>query len=100
GGVHVSRGFLVAVSNPKTMAFFTAFLPQFVDPTLPTTFQLAVMVAVAVVMSGVLDATWGVAAGFGRAWFMAPSRQRLLGRVSGLVLIGGGVWLSLSRRPA
>lgn len=100
GGVHVSRGFLVAVSNPKTMAFFTAFLPQFVDPALPTTFQLVVMVAVSVLLSGLLDAAWGIAAGFSRGWFLAPARQKLLGRASGAVLIGGGVWLALSRRPA
>ena len=31
-GVHFRRGVLVALSNPKTIAFFTAFLPQFVDP--------------------------------------------------------------------
>jgi hypothetical protein len=29
-----------------------------------------------------------------------PVRARLLGRVSGAVLIGGGIWLSLARRPA
>lgn len=100
GGVHVSRGFLVAVSNPKTMAFFTAFLPQFVDPALPATFQLVVMVSVAVALAGLLDAVWGLAAAAGRGWFLAPSRQRLLGRASGAALIAGGVWLALSRRPA
>src|SRR5262245_57867495 len=35
GRVHFSRGMLVALSNPKTIAFFTAFLPQFIDPALP-----------------------------------------------------------------
>jgi threonine/homoserine/homoserine lactone efflux protein len=45
GRVHFWRGFLVALSNPKTIAFFTAFLPQFVDPALPAEAQLAVMCA-------------------------------------------------------
>jgi hypothetical protein len=31
---------------------------------------------------------------------MASARAKLLARVSGLALIGGGVWLSLARRPA
>jgi homoserine/homoserine lactone efflux protein len=98
--VHVSRGFLVALSNPKTAAFFTAFLPQFVDPTLSAEFQLTVMCAVSVVMAAITDSGWAIAAGLGRAWFMRPERAKLLGRLSGAVLIGGGVWLSLQRRPA
>jgi hypothetical protein len=32
--------------------------------------------------------------------FMSPVRAKLLRRVSGLTLIGGGIWLSLARRPA
>jgi threonine/homoserine/homoserine lactone efflux protein len=40
------------------------------------------------------------ASGLGRAWFMRPARAKLLGRLSGLTLISGGVWLSLARRPA
>jgi homoserine/homoserine lactone efflux protein len=100
GKVHFWRGFLVALSNPKTLAFFTAFLPQFVDPNLPADFQLTVMCVVSVLMAAVSDALWAIAAGLGRAWFMKPARARLLGRVSGTVLIGGGVWLSLVRRPA
>lgn len=98
-GVHFWRGFLVAISNPKTIAFFTAFLPQFVDPTLPANRQLAVMCVVSVLLAAFTDSGWAIAAGLGRAWFMKPSRTKLLGRLSGLALIGGGMWLSLARRP-
>ena len=97
--VHAWRGFIVAMTNPKSIAFFTAFLPQFLDPTLPVERQLLVMCICSVTLGGILDSGWAVAAGFGRAWFMKPQHSRLLGRLSGLVLIGGGIWLSLARRP-
>jgi homoserine/homoserine lactone efflux protein len=96
---HFRRGFLVALSNPKTIAFFTAFLPQFVDPSLPAERQLVLMCAAALLLAGTTDSAWAIAAGLGRAWFMKSSRAKLLGRISGLTLIGGGVWLSLARRP-
>ena len=97
--VQFGRGFLVALSNPKTIAFFTAFLPQFVDPGLPVAPQLAVMCAVSVLLGALSDSGWAILAGLGRVWFMKPERAKLLGRLSGLTLIGGGVWLSLARRP-
>jgi threonine/homoserine/homoserine lactone efflux protein len=100
GHVDIWRGFVVALLNPKTIAFFTAFLPQFVDPALPVERQLFVMCAVTVVVAGLMDAAWGIAAGFGRAWFLNSWRATLLGRLSGVALIGGGIWLSLARRPA
>jgi homoserine/homoserine lactone efflux protein len=99
GAVHAWRGFVVAMTNPKTIAFFTAFLPQFIDPSLPVARQLWVMCTVTVVLAALLDAVWGIAAGLGRALLMKPRHSRLLGRLSGLVLIGGGIWLSLQRRP-
>jgi threonine/homoserine/homoserine lactone efflux protein len=94
-----SRGFLVAISNPKTIAFFTAFLPQFVDPSLPDARQLMVMCVVSVLLAALGDSCWVIASGLGRAWFMKSSRAKLLGRASGVTLIGGGLWLSLTRRP-
>ena len=93
------RGLVVALTNPKTIVFFTAFLPQFVDPTLPAAPQLAAMCAASALMAAVTDSAWGVAAGLGRAWLMKPARAKLLRRISGGVLIGGGIWLSLARRP-
>jgi homoserine/homoserine lactone efflux protein len=98
-GVNFSRGLTVALTNPKTIAFFTAFLPQFVDPKLPVATQLIVMCAVSVALAALTDSGWAIASGLGRAWFMKPARAKLLGRISGIVLIGGGVWLSLARRP-
>lgn len=99
GRVHFGRGIVVALTNPKTIAFFTAFLPQFVDPALNVEWQLFVMCVVSVLLAGLTDSLWAVAAGYGRAYFLAPARARLLGRISGLALIGGGIWLSLARRP-
>jgi len=100
GHVFAWRGFVVAITNPKTIAFFTAFLPQFIDPTLPLTRQLVVMCTVSVVLAGFIDAGWATVASLGRAFLMKPKYNKLLGRFSGLVLIGGGVWLSLTRARA
>ena len=97
--VHAWRGFIVAITNPKTIAFFTAFLPQFIDPALPVDRQLVVMCVCSVTLGALLDSGWAVAAGFGRAWFLKPHHNKLLGRLSGAMLVGGGIWLSLARRP-
>jgi len=97
--VHFWRGLTVALTNPKTIAFFTAFLPQFVDPMLPAEPQLAAMCAASVLIAWICDSGWAIAAGLGRGYLLKPARAQLLGRVSGLTLIGGGIWLSLARRP-
>jgi threonine/homoserine/homoserine lactone efflux protein len=50
-------------------------------------------------MAAVTDSGWAIAAGLGRAWLLKPARAKFLGRLTGSVLIGGGLWLSLARRP-
>ena len=57
--MNFTRGFLVALSNPKTIAFFTAFLPQFVDPTLPAAPQLFVMCAVTALLARLVGHSLG-----------------------------------------
>jgi threonine/homoserine/homoserine lactone efflux protein len=52
------------------------------------------------VLAALTDAAWAVAAGLGRAWFMKPRYNALLGRLSGVALIGGGLWLSMARRAS
>jgi threonine/homoserine/homoserine lactone efflux protein len=100
GRVHFWRGMVVALTNPKTIAFFTAFLPQFIDPALPAERQLVVMCIVSVLLAGSSDAGWAIAAGLGRAWLVKFQHSKWPMRMSGAMLIGGGIWLSLTRRPA
>ena len=77
GRTRFVRGLLVALSNPKTIVFFTAFLPQFIDPRLPAGPQLAAMCVASVLITGASDCAWAVAAGMGRAWFIKPSPRQI-----------------------
>lgn len=90
------QGFLVAVSNPKTLVFFGAFLPQFVDPAGNYFEQLLIMGATAIVVAAVSDGLYAVLIG-GAGRRISQSRIRWLSRISGGVLIGGGVWLALTK---
>jgi homoserine/homoserine lactone efflux protein len=91
------RGFLIALTNPKTLLFYGAFFPQFVAPDRPIGFQLAVLSATFVVIAGGLDSGWALAAG--RARRVLALRGRLRNRLTGGLLIGAGVGLALARRP-
>ncbi len=90
------QGFLVAVSNPKTLVFFGAFFPQFIDPAGNYAFQIVLMGLTAMVCAALSDSAFAVVAG--RAGkVLTTSRVKLLSRISGSFLIGGGLWLALSR---
>ncbi len=62
GHVHIWRGLIVAITNPKTLAFFTAFLPQFIDASLPIQRQLLVMCVTSLMLGGIFDSGWAIAA--------------------------------------
>jgi len=95
-GGFVAQGCLVALSNPKTLLFFGAFFPQFIDPARDPGLQIAIMGLTAMVFAAVSDTLYALAsARAGRA--LSQARVRLLSRFSGALLIGGGAWLALSR---
>ncbi len=90
------QGFVVAVSNPKTLVFFGAFLPQFLDPRGDQVTQIVVMGATFLVIAGLFDSLYALLAG--RAGnLLSEARARLLSRLGGGALVGGGVWLALAR---
>lgn len=91
------QGLGVALSNPKLLLFFGAFIPQFVDTTKPHTPQVVLLVATFMVLAMLVDGGYAVLAGQAGGW-IAGRRRVMMSRVSGAILIGGGVWLALLRR--
>lgn len=90
------QGFLVILSNPKALLFFGAFIPQFVDPSRDYVLQVILLGATFMAVATVLDATYAILSG-GAGAFLTRQRVRLVSRISGAFLIGGGVWLALTR---
>ena len=92
------QGFLVAITNPKAIVFYVAFLPQFVDSHLPAGPQLLVMIVTMIIMALFSDSAYALLAGRARGWFTTPGRRRLQSRITGTLLIGIGCGLLLARR--
>lgn len=90
------QGFLVALSNPKLLVFFGAFIPQFVDMSRDHLSQVVVLGVTFMVVAGLTDAAYALLAGRVRTFF-SVRRTRLLSRVSGGFMVGGGIWLALTR---
>ena len=90
------QGFLVLLSNPKVLVFFGAFIPQFVDMSRDHVSQVALLGATFMVIGAITDAIFALLAGRVRLFF-SSSRTRLVSRISGAIMIGGGLWLALTR---
>jgi homoserine/homoserine lactone efflux protein len=93
----VLRGFLVSLTNPKTLLFYSAFFPQFISIDRPLGPQVALLCATFLALAAGLDSVWALLAG--RARGVLAARARLRNRLSGGLLIGAGVGLALARKP-
>ncbi|WP_242454357.1 LysE family translocator [Bailinhaonella thermotolerans] len=101
GGWRALRdGFVVGVTNPKTLLFFAAVLPQFVERGsghVPA--QMLVLGLVFGVIALLCDSAWGVAASGARTWLgRSPRRMAMLGGAGGLAMIGLGVTVAFTGR--
>ena len=94
------EGFAVGVSNPKTIVFFAAVLPQFADPGRGrVVVQMLLLGLVFNVMAVVCDSVWGLVAAGARDWFASsPGRLAVVGGAGGLAMIGLGVTVAVTGR--
>lgn len=92
-----ARGFLVGLTNPKTLLFYGAFFPQFITPGPTAANQLLLLAVTFLAVAIVCDSVWAILAGRLRALLVAHTRLR--NRITGGMLVGAGVGLALARRP-
>src|SRR2546423_13163528 len=94
GGVFLP-GFVVLLSNPKVLVFFGAFIPQFMDLSKNHVTQVALLRGTFIITGAITDSIYALLAGRARLFF-SGKRTRLLSRISGGCMIGGGIWLALN----
>ena len=94
---YVWQGFVVIWSNPKALFLFGAFIPQFVSTSGNPAVQTVILGMTFVIVATVCDSVYALAAGQTGGW-LNRKNIRLVERISGTCLIGGGLWMLAAKR--
>lgn len=89
------RALVVGATNPKTLFFYGAFLPQFIDARAPLGPQMGVLLATLIATAAIVDAGWCLLAS--RLRPLLTRHATLRSRVTGSLMIGAGAALALAR---
>ncbi|MGB0681649.1 MAG: LysE family translocator [Magnetovibrionaceae bacterium] len=98
GGRMFWNAYVVTALNPKSIVFFVAFVPQFMDPGYPWLPQAAILEVTFVLFAAINVGLWAWAAGAMRDRFSRPESLKRVNRIGGLFLIGAGVLTAIARR--
>ncbi|HEU5130386.1 MAG TPA: LysE family translocator [Glycomyces sp.] len=96
-GLPVFEGFLVGALNPKTILFFVAILPQFVDAG-AAPLQMLALGGIFAALAIACDSVWVLAAAAARDMLNAPRPRRVLGGLGGASMIGLGLAAATAQR--
>jgi threonine/homoserine/homoserine lactone efflux protein len=96
-GRALREAYVVTALNPKSIVFFVAFVPQFLDPSRAFAPQAAILVATFVVMAAANAALYAVLAARLSGAVRRPGLRRAMNRAGGAVLVGAGLAVALRR---
>jgi len=92
------QGLLSAVSNPKAVLFFAAFLPQFIDPARPLWPQVILLMVTFDVLAAAIQGAYIFAMGRARNRIASPRVLKNMNRVGGAMLVGAGLFTATLKR--
>lgn len=92
------HGFAVSALNPKSLLFFGAILPQFLDPTRPPAGQLLVMGVTLVATALITTSLWAFFADRARILLRTPAAWTWRDRIGGSIMIVAGLVLAAAQR--
>ena len=87
----------MSFSNPKVLLFLGAFFPQFIDPASAIAPQLILMSVTFVLAVSLIDISVVMVVGTAKV-LLSSTNRRYLDGMSGVVLMGGALWLATMRR--
>ena len=90
--------YIVTALNPKSIAFFVAFFPQFIDHSGPSFFQLGLLGATFLGLAGINASLYAVFAGQFNRFLGSERFSKLFARGGGAALIGAGIMTAGLRR--
>ncbi|EPE97711.1 MULTISPECIES: LysE family translocator [Rhizobium] len=94
------HAYVVTALNPKSIVFFVAFVPQFLNPSQPFFGQMLIMEATFLVLATINASTYALAANAARGLIRKASVQRAVNRTGGTLLIAAGAVTAGYRRIA
>jgi threonine/homoserine/homoserine lactone efflux protein len=94
----VAHAYAVTTLNPKSIIFFVAFVPQFIDPHMASVSQIAVLEATFISVAALNAFLYAMLASFARRAIRRTEVQRAVNRTGGALLVGAGVLAGVWKR--
>ena len=98
GATSFARGFVTSLTNPKTLLFFSAYLPQFVSAPQHYAFEISILSITFLLMAILLDSCYAVFTDRLKSAASGRFPGKLGDGISGTLYLGAGAWLATSRR--
>lgn len=94
-----TKTFIATALNPKSIMFFVAFIPQFINTNINTASQLWLLAVTFITLATVIVSTFALFASSAHGYLTSPRIQRRLNLSGGSLLLIAGVWTLLSKHP-